>query len=347
LKYVFYLGHPAHFHLFKHVIRELGERHRVRVLCRAKDVLVQLLRDAGWEHENVQPGGRGVGPGAITWGLLKREWRLLRTCVRDRPDALVGCSPELAHVGWLLRIRSIITVEDDFDVIPKFARLTYPFCSVIAAPVGCDVGPYEAKTQAYQGYHELAYLHPRRFSPEFDKTVSLRRGGDVYSIVRLSRLTAHHDRGIRGMEDGDVDAIVDRLSREGNVWISAERPVPERFAHMLLPIGPSDIHHALAYARVLVSDSQTMTMEAAVLGTPSVRCSDFVGRISVLEELESRYGLTIGVEPGDRSALLAAVGEILSPERRTDEWIGRRRRMLDDKVDVSTFLIRLLENPPA
>ncbi len=347
MKYVFYLGHPAHFHLFKHVVGTLRERHHVVVLCRTKEVLEDLLRDAGWPYTNILPGGRGDGSLSMSWALLKRELRLLRTCLSERPDALVGCSPELAHIGWMLRIPSIITVEDDFDVIPRFARLTYPFCTAIVAPTGCRVGGHRAKTCFYRGYHELAYLHPRRFTPDRDKTAELRAGGDAFSIVRVSHLVAHHDRGIRGLEDADVAAVVDRLSRVGNVWICAERPLPERFAHLRIPVAAADIHHALAFARVLVSDSQSMTMEAAVLGTPSIRYSDFVGRISVLEELERDYSLTIGIRAGDRAALLGAVDRVVGRADQRAAWRARRDRMLEDKVDVTAYLLDLLEHLPA
>jgi len=345
VKYVFYLGHPAHFHLFKNVIDDLGGRHSVTVLSRSKDVLEDLLRGSGWAYTNVLPRGRGDGAVAMTWGLLKRELRLFRVCLRERPDALVGCSPELAHMGWLLRIPSIITVEDDHDAIPRLARLTYPFCTAIFAPEGCDVGGYRDKLRTYPGYHGLAYLHPERFTPDPQKAALLRRGRDAFSIVRLSRLVAHHDAGIQGLRDEDVDAVIDKLSRVGNVWISTERSLPDRFARLRLPIAPGDMHHALAFARVLVSDSQSMTKEAAVLGTPSVRYSDFVGRLSVLDELEREYGLTRGVKPDDRTSLIAAVERALV-DGESPEWSERRRCMLADKVDVAGWMIRFLEGLP-
>ena len=46
-----------------------------------------------------------------------------------------------------------------------------------------------------------------------------------------------------------------------------------------LSIDPKDIHHILFFADIFISDSQTMTAEAAVLGTPSIRYNDFVGRL--------------------------------------------------------------------
>ena len=50
---------------------------------------------------------------------------------------------------------------------------------------------------------------------------------------------------------------------------------------------------------MFIGDSQTMTSEAAVLGTPAIRCNSFVNRISYLEEEENTYELTFGFKPED------------------------------------------------
>lgn len=64
------------------------------------------------------------------------------------------------------------------------------------------------------------------------------------------------------------------------------------------------IHHAMAFAKMYIGDSQTMAAEAAVLGTPSIRFNDFVGEIGYLEELENTYQLTFGIMTSDRENLL-------------------------------------------
>ena len=51
MRYLFYLGHPAHFHLFREVIPMLrNSGHEIKVLIKKKDVLEQLLKDSGWEY---------------------------------------------------------------------------------------------------------------------------------------------------------------------------------------------------------------------------------------------------------------------------------------------------------
>ena len=44
-----------------------------------------------------------------------------------------------------------------------------------------------------------------------------------------------------------------------------------------------------------------MAVEAAMLGTPSLRFNDFAGKIGVLEELEHKYELTFAIPPSEIS----------------------------------------------
>ncbi len=50
-------------------------------------------------------------------------------------------------------------------------------------------------TLFYPGYHELAYLHPRRFTP--DRGVLAEAGiseGERYFVLRFNAFKAHHDK---------------------------------------------------------------------------------------------------------------------------------------------------------
>src|SRR5690606_9595071 len=87
---------------------------------------------------------------------------------------------------------------------------------------------------------------------------------------------------------------------------------------------PTRIHHALAHARFVLGDSQTMTAEAAVLGIPALRINDFVGRISYIADLE-HAGLAFGFRPGEEAALLRKLEEVLASDRAE---FGRRREAL-------------------
>ena len=76
MKILIYLGHPAHFHLFKNTIRNLEDNgHKVSVLIKKKDILEDFLDRAGMEYHNILPEGRSDGKAGIALGVMKRDWR--------------------------------------------------------------------------------------------------------------------------------------------------------------------------------------------------------------------------------------------------------------------------------
>ena len=49
-----YLGHPAHFHLFKECMKNLQARsHKVVIVIKSKDVLERLLIDSGLPYVKI------------------------------------------------------------------------------------------------------------------------------------------------------------------------------------------------------------------------------------------------------------------------------------------------------
>ena len=89
-----------------------------------------------------------------------------------------------------------------------------------------------------------------------------------------------------------------------------------------------------------------MAAEAAVLGTPSFRYNDFVGKLGYLEELEHRYGLTFGIRTDQPKELYARVERSLNMPNLKQEWATRRTRMLVDTIDLTRFLTWFIENYP-
>jgi predicted glycosyltransferase len=345
------LGHPAHFHLFKHAIAELNATgDTVHVLARPKDVLINLLQQAGVEHTVTGVPRRGM------LSLIKTMWRTYNTAIRlarrERFDLLVGTSVVAGPVARRTGGRSIIFNEDDAKAVPLFARLAYPWAHFIATPQCLAFEDYGRRHLTYPGYQELAYLHPHRFQPDPDVRKLLGLAEDeAYFVVRLVALTAHHDVGQKGMGYREARQVVDLLQRHGRVFISAERELEADLAELRLPTPPEAALDVLAGADIVVGDSQTMAAEAAVLGTPALRCNTFVGRLSYLEELERRWKLTAGVHPSEFHRVLDILSEWLAKPDLKHIWHQRRRAMLDECVDVTQWIVSTLrrlasEAPP-
>ena len=344
------LNHPAHFHYYRRAIQNWREDgHEVTVLIKTKDILEDLVKDAGIPYININPNPHRQHKVGVLWDMLLRDWRMLRICHANKIDLLTGSSAEVSQIGWLLHKPAVSTGEDDAAVVPAFVRFTAPFLQVRLTPVSCDSGVMEAKAIKYASYHELAYLHPNHFTPR-KKVVEKYFATDTpFFLLRFASLNAHHDAGIKGIGDNLAKQIIDLLVPNGRVFITSERPLAPELEPYRMVINPLDIHHVMAFASLYIGDSQTMAAEAAVLGVPFIRYNDFVGRIGYLNELENNYQLGYGIKAsveGSKDRLISKVKELLSMPDRETTWKLRRQKMLSEKIDYSKFLTWFIENYP-
>jgi len=342
-----YLGHPAQYHFFKNSIFLLKKKgSKVKVLIKTKDILEHLLNEDGIDYKNIQSIPRGNSQLSILMAAFRRTFAVVKEAKRIKADILVGTDSSVAQTAFILRKDSITVLEDDYDVIRNLARLTYPFTSCILVPRVCNTGPYDRKRIAYDGYMKLAYLHPNFFTP--NESIIHEYGiHEKFILIRLSQLSAHHDINIRGLNFKVIEEIITLAEKANyNIYITSESKIDDRFSQYKLNIRFNDMHHVLAVAGILISDSQSMSMEAAMLGVPSLRFSDFAGRISVLEELEHKYGLTYGIPTDNPSKLINKLKEFLSNSNLKDDFVSRRKKMLADKINVTSFLTWFIDNYP-
>jgi hypothetical protein len=256
---------------------------------------------------------------------------------------MVGTSVVVGPAARLAGATSLVFNEDDAKVVPIFAKLAYPFAHYIITPNSLKFEDYGKKHITYPGYQELAYLHPNRYTPNPDILRELGVGPDEkYFLVRLVSLTAHHDIGESGLSTKQARAIVERLAKHGRVFISAETTVDSDLRVYLLPTPVDKIFDVLAFAHMVIGDSQTMIAETAVLGTPALRCNTFVRRLAYLEELEHNYGLTVGIRPKNFEMLLSQIDKCLSQPDLKGQWQQKRKVMLNECIDLTDWIIKLL-----
>ncbi|MFH1942855.1 MAG: hypothetical protein ABIL68_12210, partial [bacterium] len=252
-------------------------------------------------------------------------------------DLAFGTSVSIAHLSAVSSVRSYILEEDDDDIVPLFAKLTYPFATGIIIPQNLRYTKWRKKRITHNSFHELAYLHPDVFQP--DRQLIKNKYGlepHQYIVVRHSAYQAHHDWKEQGISS-EVWLEVGKVISSYPVVRSSEKDTQ-------FEIDPLDIHHVLGLAKLILSDSQTMSMEAACLGVPSIRYNSFVGRISVLEEMDRRYELTYGFKPGQDTAMLEKIRELLSQKELETAWALKRRKLLSEKENLTDWLIRFFSS---
>lgn len=339
-----YLGHPAHFHLFKETIKHLqNNNHKVVIVIKTKDVLEQLLIASNLTYINIFEGEKKEGRLALYTAFFKRLYTLAKLIRAHKPTKLIGSAAELAVLGKLFNVPSYVFFEDDFEKVPTFAKIAGPLATHLLCPNCCSAWKWEAKKTGYNSYHELAYLHPNNFTPNPNKVNAIFDLNKKNFILRFAQLTAYHDVGKSGINTAIAQELIDTLLVHGNVFITSERPLETQFEKYRIQISPLDIHHALYYADMYIGDSQTMTAESAVLGTPAIRFNDFVGELSYLEELEHTYKLTYGIKTSEPQRLISVTKELLALPNMKAEWDMRKKHMLTKNIDLAQYMIQLIE----
>ena len=343
MKILIDVGHPAHVHLFAsmaHILESKG--NSVLFTIRDRALIADLLDANGFKY--IIASTPRYGKIGQATELLEHDYKVLKAALKFKPDFLLGTSPSITHVSRLVKGKSIVFCEDDADYMFPFVYLSYPFADSIVTPAVLR----DKKTKkylTYKGYHELAYLHPNRFTPDPSilNELGVKKGEDFF-VLRLVAFKAHHDMGQVGLSKESQIKLVNTLSKHGKVFITNEGEIPQELQGYQIPIAPHRIHHALYYAQMLVSDGQTMTVEAAVLGTPAIRLNTFVGMCSIIEELEHSYQLTFGFTPDQENAMFTKIDSLLAMKDLKQEWAKRRDKMLKDKIDLTGWMVNLVEN---
>ncbi len=347
MRYLIFLGHPAHFHLFKNIVSELKRKgHDVKLLIRSKDILEQLCVSSGIEFVNVLPETRNKTSWSIIISYLKKYKRISKIIREFKPNLLMGSEPSLAHLGKFFNIPSFIFSEDDAAIIPQFAKIAYPFVDVILSPQSCNAGKWEYKKIGYNGFHKLAYLHPEVFTPNENELEEIIGKGD-YFILRFAELNAYHDTNKEGINNTIAKKIIELLKPHGNIYISSERILDPELEKYRININPLKVHHLMYHAKMYIGDSQSMAVEAALLGTPGIRFNDFAREIGVLNELEQKYLLTNSFKTKQENELMNQILNMLVMPDLKKVYAERRKIMLNDKINVFKFFIWFIENYPS
>lgn len=339
------IGHPGHVHLLHGVAEEMKKRgHKVFYSVRDIPVAKRLM-----EHYGMTPwidlGGKKDSLLGKAQTVLSQDMQLLRFVRRNHIDLGLSSGLVLSHVSRLTKMKSFMFDDDDDAAEPLVTKYGHPLSDIVFTP-DC----IQRKTKHvvyYAGTHELAYLHPNRFTP--DPSVLQHAGlaeGERFFIMRFVALKGHHDVGQAGLSLEQKRALVDLLKAHGRVIITSERAVEPEFEPYRLPVPPEEIHSLMAYSSMFVGDSQTMTSEAAVLGVPALKCNTFAGRLSVPNMLENKYNLCHAYLPERFEDMLAKIRSLLDmpPESLRAEWNNKRQQMLHEMIDPTEFFINHIEH---
>lgn len=330
----FTVSHPHDVHLFRNAIQELSdEGYSTPVFARDKEMTVDLLDRYEIPYKALAGGNDSKAELVRSWSTF--GFNLFRECRRTHPDLLVAeVGAVTAPVARLLGTDCLVFVDAEHARLQN--ALSFPFATRICTSNAFwkDLGTKQIR---YDGYQELAYLHPDRFDP--DPSVLDEAGLDedeTFVILRTVGWNAVHDINAGGFDA--LDEVIRELEAEGaTVLVTSERPLPNELASYRLSIEPHRIHDLMYYADLYLGESATMATESALLGTPAVYVSTL--QVGYTTDIARRYGLIFNYSGEDRQRLgMAKAKAILDGTDETD-WSVRRRRLLAETRDTTCVIL--------
>ncbi len=335
---LFSISHPAHIHFFRNSIPILKlHGHKVTVVARDKDVTLELLDNYGIEH-TVLTSKKGGIFGSIS-ELFQYQIKLYDILIRRKIDLILSIGAVLnAHISKVLGIPCFQFYDTEHAWFQNF--ITYPFISKIFTP-SCFEKRMGWKHLVYEGYHELAYLHPNYFEP--DSTIRERLkvlNDEKYIVFRFIAWDATHDWGKTGFSLEDKKYLVKELSKYVRVFITSESELSQDLEAFKLKTPSHLIHDVLSFASLYIGEGATMASESAVLGTPAIYVNPLTA--GTIREQENQFGLLHHFN-GDAKGVLNKALELLSKPNLNEDCKVLRNNLLSKRIDVTEFIVSCVD----
>jgi predicted glycosyltransferase len=338
VKALFMMNTPADVYTWMYPIKILlDEGNEVRILARNYSCTLDVLKELGFSFKSFHSIKSKYFKIFEIFTHVKGAYDLSSGF---KPSIIVGFGVDAALTAGLLRKPCIVFLDNEPTPLLQY-WLTKPFVNAILTP-NCFLKNLGEKQVRFNSFKELAYLNPKRFTP--DPSIYNELGintEDKFVILRFNAFDAMHDIGRRGFSDDDKLKLFKELRKYAYVFISSEGNLIRELQAYKLTIHPSRIHHALYYSSLIVADTGTMPWEAAVLGTPAIVYGSFTRQFGNFIELEKQYGLNYSFT--DFKLALGKAVEILNDVNLKIEWQNKRERLLADKVDAVDFIVDLIK----
>lgn len=338
MKVCFTIQRPPHVHFYRAAISELVEAgHEVSVFVRDSEITTSLLDAYDIDHTTLTNGPNGSVVD-LAWTQATFEARLIRQLRRLDPDVVSGVGGVSAsHAAAAVGAESVVFTDTEHARLSN--ALMKPFVDRVYTP-DCFHQTFGNGHVRYPGYHELAYLHPNRFTP--DSAVLEQTDIDPerpLAVVRLAGWEAAHDVGANGIDDPTV--VIERLEAAGaQVRLTSEAPSGTIAPDRELDLPPDQFHDLLAHATLYLGEGATTAAESAVLGTPAIYVNSL--RMGYTDELEARYQLLYNCQGSFRRERAIRTAERVLDGSEPTDFVAAREEMLAEKVDTTDVIIRAI-----
>jgi predicted glycosyltransferase len=246
-------------------------------------------------------------------------------------------------MAWMLRKPGIIF--EDTESAKKVIWIYKLFAEIILTP-SCFRSNLGAKQIRIDSYKESAYLHNKYFN--LNKSIFEQFNIPIkheYILIRFVSHKVNHDKTSDGLSFEMKQFLVNKLVSISKVYISNEKGLISPFPELELQIAPEKIHDVIAFSKLVVGESATMSAEAAMLGVPSIFFDNY-GR-GYTDELEYNFKLVNNYKISQMSIINAInkIKEIINTRDYINCYTGYQQ-LKNTKIDLTAFLVWFIENYP-
>ncbi|MDV3104093.1 DUF354 domain-containing protein [Thermococcus waiotapuensis] len=318
MKLVVDIVHPADVNFFKNAVKILKNKFGIEIelVILPREGVLPIAKEE-FKNEHIPLFIVGTNRRSVlgkSLSLVTRTISLLKYFSKTNADIItafggIGSS----QAAYLLRKPSVIFYD---DLEYKLAHYSFKFfASRIVVPESTPVNG--KKYRKFNGFKELAYLHPKYFTPT--KEVLNEYGLKPLRYVFL-REVSKGTLNYRHLSEGQLSEFCGYLNDMNlTVVVSLEnkglRSMFEKENCIILKEPVKDIHSLLAYALFTLSSGDTMARESCLLGTPCI----YTGgrKMSVNRELE-KMGCLISVSPFNKGQILQKIREVIENDLKKE-----------------------------
>lgn len=336
------LGHPAHVHFFRHPIQIWrNQGHRVLIVTRDKEITHTLLDEIGLKYLPLTKQRMHMWSQGIE--LLIRWAKIFYIIKRQKIDVAISISGISTAVP--ARLAGIVSMTNSDTEDARLSNsIAFRFSDVILTPTTFLRQADFTNIITYNSFHEFAYLHPNRFTPDRRHLQYFNiREDKKYIFIRLVKWKAVHDIHESGISEEHLRDIIQLFTRKQyNVLLSSERPLSNEFEPYFVKGNFSHIFHVLAFSNGYIGESPTMAVETAILGKPAVLINSRVKGLGNMIELEKKYGLLYNFERYDEAVNF--IRQDFFSKELQQKVVEGQKRLLEDKIDISAWIAEFVVN---
>ena len=261
--------HYPHVNFFKHAIEALTEKDiKVHIILRPRGNLIPIFEKECPDIPYISIGEHRETLSGKIFDVAKRDIAFLRYLRKIEFDAGMGCgSINLAHTTRFWGKPTILFADDmEYKLVYYLCK---PFAPWVVMP---KCIPANGKNfLKYNGFKELAYLHPNHFKP--DKKALEPYDLNPYEYVFV-REVSNASFNYRKLEMGKLSKIMNFLKRKDlKIVLSIEdKSLMKLFKeHCIILKEPvDDIHSLLHFAAFTISSGDSLARGSCLVGAPAI-----------------------------------------------------------------------------